>query len=104
MGQAVQDQSVKPWVAGEHLPAALGSRIALKNGLDIGSQSCEHGLRVYLFSRSTSAHVLSNTSEDMDFFLGELCAVKELLQSGDEFFGRQGIQKTNLNQGLFPVL
>ena len=40
---AVQHYSVKAGVAGEHFPGRTGGRVAVKNALNVGADSGEHG-------------------------------------------------------------
>ena len=42
-GQAVQDQRVQAGVAGQDLPAAAGSGVALEDALDVRTQAAKHG-------------------------------------------------------------
>lgn len=61
------------------------------------------GLHSLVLWWGTLQHGLGDTAQYVDFFLGQLRAVKQLVQARHELLGCSRVQKANVRQRLLPV-
>ena len=86
MGQPVKHHRMKPRVAGDHLPARARRRVALQDAIDVGFHSGKHVNSLALCSGCGLQHGPRHPAQDVDFGLGGLRPVQQLMQSGHQFF------------------
>ena len=103
MGDPVHPDRVQTGVAGDHLPARTGRRVSLQDAIDIGLQSGKHGCSLSLRTRGGSLHGARHPAQDVDFGLGGLGPVEELVQARQQLFGHSRVQIFHRHQRLLPV-
>ena len=101
VGAAVQEQRMQAGVAGQHLPGAAGSGVVVEDDADVRPGAFKH--RAHSLSLRLRRHLLhgaGNTTQDVDFLLGQLRAVEQLVQARHQLLGRGRVQEVHRHQGL----
>ena len=99
--RTVPPDGMQTRITGNDLPGAARRRVAVKNALDVRTQSGKHQRPSLVTKRAASLvlwgralqHAFGNTAQDVDFFLRQLRTVEHLVQARHQLLGRSRVQK-----------